>query len=84
MPHLIGVIMELYLSVGRVVGLQWFVHHIPSRVVLNMLLQNRVPVYQEPAGTFRLQSDYWKNGYLSADCIHMCSDTLTCHHRHIS
>lgn len=63
-PHLIGVIMELYLAVGSVVGLQRFIHPIPSRVVLNMLLQHRVPVYQEPAGTFRVQSDYWKIGCL--------------------
>lgn len=49
--------MELYLAIGNVVGLQRFVHHIPSRVVLNMLLQYRVPVYQEPVGTFRVQSD---------------------------
>lgn len=41
--------MKLNLAILSVVGLQRFVHPI-SGVVLNMLLQHRVPVNQEPAG----------------------------------
>ncbi len=41
--------MKLYLAILSVVGLQRVVHPVSS-IVLNMLLQHRVPVNQEPVG----------------------------------
>lgn len=41
--------MEHYFAVLSVVGLQRFVHPVGA-VLLNILLEHRVPVNQEPAG----------------------------------
>lgn len=41
--------MKLYLAVWSVVGLEWLVHPL-TIILLNMLLQHRIPVNQEPAG----------------------------------
>lgn len=78
-PHLIWVVVELNLAIGSVVGLQWIVHPVPSSTVLDMLLQHRVPVYQEPTRTFRILSDYWGNCMKTkekAACGHMSSQTI--------
>lgn len=48
--------MELYLAILSVVGLQGVVYHINS-IVLDMLLQHRVPVNQEPEG--HIQNIIW-------------------------
>lgn len=41
--------MKLDLAILSVVGLQWVIYPLNS-VVLDMLLQHRVPVNQEPVG----------------------------------
>lgn len=77
-PHLIRVVVELNLAVGSVVDLQRLVHPIPCSTVLDMLLQHRVPVYQEPKSTSRILSDDWGNCMKTkekAACRRMSSQT---------
>lgn len=78
-PHLIWVIVELNLAIRSVIGLQLIVHPVPTSAVLDMLLQHRVSVYQEPTGTFRILSDYCGNCMKTkekAACRRMSSQTI--------
>lgn len=44
--------MKLYLAVLSVISLEWVVYPLSS-IVLNVLLQHRVPVDQEPKGCIK-------------------------------